>query len=604
MQEYQSDSIENITTIYSILYEKHPKNKIDISYNYNTRLYTLKLTNEIIEDTGYLDVPLDFDIQVIYGDSVSHDTPILIMDSHTGLCIIKKVSEITHDFVDTIFDKQEAVPQNNLKVWSKTGWNPIEKIIRHKTDKNMYKVTFPNGIVIVSEDHSLLTIDDVEIKPIDLNKDTKLLYSFPDISPNQSELSDVFMYLLGFIYHCKLHTYKDNENIVIYGQLSYEIQQNLLLYFKDNIKLTALESDTFCIYIKNSQKCIKKFSLIFADGLSMILNETIDKIKQFLDGYHSYSYSYAIPSLKEQAEIYFLQKRLGCNVSLGDYSVVLLGKTTEYIYDIQTRDGTFGAGIGEMIVKNTDSIFLKIKYNTNDYSICRKSTFELASKCGDILTKEVFNRKPIEMEFEKVFQPFILLTKKRYIGKKYEDPQDPLKLKGLTTTGIALTRRDYSEYTKECYSAVIDTLVNKSNIKEGIKVFKEYVDRLEKYEANIDQLVLSSLLAKEYKTQPVHVVLAKKLKERQMEVQVGDRIPYIFIESFDKSKKKSELGEDPTFAKTHNIRYNRVCYLENLSKPIIGFFKVVLESSPDLLKDIIDYTNTTIIRCGGKKVSF
>jgi hypothetical protein len=602
--KYSSDSFENIRGIYSILYQDFPKNKFNITYNYNTKVYTLELTDETT-DKGYLDVPLDFNIEVIYGDSISYDTPILLRNPFTERCSIKTVSEICSVFTETIFGKEEGIV-SNLEVWSNTGWNPIEKIIRHKTDKSMYKVTTPNGIVTVSEDHSLLTSEGIEIKPTDVTGDTRLLTSFPgDLVTIESNVSDYFLF--GFLYHTGIYNFITNDTIVLYSTLEPEIHTALSLFFKNNIKITEMINNTgiYCVCIKKYQEYAQLFYSIFCNGISFVFHESVNRIKDFLDGYYSYNNGNAeITSMKEHAELYFLHKRVGTSLELGEFRVEFLGTTDEYIYDIQTRDGTFAAGIGELIVKNTDSIFLKINYNTTDYEICRKSTFDLASKCGDLLTKEVFNRKPIEMEFEKVFQPFILLSKKRYIGKKYEDLRDPMKLKGLITTGIAMTRRDYSEYTKECYQKVIDTLVNESNINKGVKVFKEYVSRLEKYDVPVDQLVLSSLLAKDYKTQPVHVVLAKKMKERQMEIQVGDRIPYVFIESDDKFIKKSQLGEDPAYFKTHNLKFNRVCYLENMSKPIIGFFKVVLEKSPDIIQDIEDYTNACIIRCGGKKIKF
>ena len=36
---------------------------------------------------------------------------------------------------------------------------------------------------------------------------------------------------------------------------------------------------------------------------------------------------------------------------------ISLGKTTSYVYDIETSNGTFMAGTGSLIVKNTDSIY-------------------------------------------------------------------------------------------------------------------------------------------------------------------------------------------------------------------------------------------------------
>jgi DNA polymerase elongation subunit (family B) len=77
-----------------------------------------------------------------------------------------------------------------------------------------------------------------------------------------------------------------------------------------------------------------------------------------------------------------------------------------------------------VIYGDTDSIFVEIKFNRKDFRKNREDTFKLASICGDNVTDKIFNRQPICLEFEKVFQPFILLTKKRYIGKKFENMKE------------------------------------------------------------------------------------------------------------------------------------------------------------------------------------
>jgi DNA polymerase delta subunit 1 len=258
----------------------------------------------------------------------------------------------------------------------------------------------------------------------------------------------------------------------------------------------------------------------------------------------------------------------------------------------------------KIIYGDTDSVFLSLKYNRKDFNKNRADTFKLATVCGDNLTDTVFNRKPIEMEFEKVFQPFILLTKKRYIGKKYENMKDPFKLKEITKSGIAITRRDYCKMVKNCYTEVIDCIVNEDGggVDESVEIYKSYVDRIDNYQIDIDDLVVSAMLAKSYKTKPVHVQLAEKLKARHEEVQVGDRIPYIFIESNDPTLAKSELGEDPKYATEHNLKYNRKCYLEQMAKPLLGFFKCVLSDNEEALDDIINYTNQKLVEYGGVKL--
>jgi DNA polymerase delta subunit 1 len=282
------------------------------------------------------------------------------------------------------------------------------------------------------------------------------------------------------------------------------------------------------------------------------------------------------------------------------------------VYDLETNIGRFGAGVGKLQLKNTDSIFLKFKYNREDFERNRRDTFRLATICGDNLTNDIFKRPPIELEFEKVFHPFILLTKKRYIANKFENTKDPFQLKGVDAKGIALTRRDYCPMVKKCYKEIIDTIVNDKtatgeivkndydSLKTSTELYKQYIDNIYNYNINIKDLVVSAMLAASYKTRPVHVQLAERLKLRKQEVQVGDRIPYIFIESDDIKRAKSELGEDPKYAIENNLKYNRTCYIEQLAKPILGFYKIALKDREDLLDEIINHTNNTLLKCGGK----
>ena len=303
----------------------------------------------------------------------------------------------------------------------------------------------------------------------------------------------------------------------------------------------------------------------------------------------------------------------------------------------------------EVIYGDTDSCFLKYKFNRNNFYKNRNDTFELAKLCADNLTNKIFARPPIEIEFEKVFQPFILLTKKRYIGKKYEDISDPFKLKGIDSKGIALTRRDYCNMVKKCYKEVIGIITKSDDVmdvKKGVilstEIYKKYIDQIKKYEIELDDLEISAMLAKEYScsickkktdwskmicskcktmnhrslyckkcNKPfeclhifnlAHVNLATKMLERKEEINVNDRIPFIYIESSNPKAKKAELAETPEYVKGHTIKFNRMIYLEQLAKTILGFFKIVLDDNKILLNDIIDYTNTTMELVGGKKL--
>lgn len=317
-----------------------------------------------------------------------------------------------------------------------------------------------------------------------------------------------------------------------------------------------------------------------------------------------------------------------------------------YIYDLETDIGRFNCGVGQLQGSNTDSIFVSVKFNRENYELNRKDSFKLGLACGDNITNDLFNRPPIVLEFEKVYQPFILLTKKRYIGRKYEDISDPMKLKTLTTSGIAITRRDYCIMVKNCYREVINGIMDNS-IEFVSDILKKYITRIHNFDIEFEDLVLSATLARSYqcslckeksewsnltcetkrcnynntstqlKTCPTckkdfkclhqfsypHVNLAKKLLMRNEEISVNERIQYIYVDkNVTDNHKKTHLAETLEFAQSNNMRFNRYCYLQQLAKPLLGFLKVVLVNHQLLLDYLINIVNTNLELYGGDKL--
>jgi len=554
MEKFKVSNINDLELLYSILREKYPKNEIDILFNWNTKHYTITVT----ENPYKLDpkVPVDLNIQVVYGDSVTGDTPLVLKkDNQIYIETIQSIFDITNKQEYPgfkIFDKtirlEKEFSTTDYQIWTDAGWANIKRVIRHKCEKRIYRVLTHTGCIDVTEDHSLITQDLEPIKPKDLKVGDSLLHSFPT---EFIETKD-----------CIKKSININNNTFI---TTSKIQAQRIYYL--------LQSLGFNVYIDNINTVFIINKINFQKEKETVVKKIIDK-----------------------------------------------GITNDYVYDLETNIGRFGAGVGQLQIFNTDSVFLRFQYNREDFNENRKDTFRLATVCGDNLTQDIFNRKPIELEFEKVFHPFILLTKKRYIANKFENTKDPFQLKCVDAKGIALTRRDYCPMVKNCYKQIIDTILNDKtstgetsdknsdknsdkrydSVKHSTDIYKSFVDKIYNYEIKIDNLIVSAMLASSYKTKPVHVQLAERLKLRKEQVQVGDRIPYIFIESDDPKRQKSELGEDPKYAIQNNLKYNRKCYLEQLAKPILGFYKITLQNREDLLDHIINYTNDILVKCGGK----
>jgi hypothetical protein len=574
---YYTKNVDDLEKIYSILREEYPSKQIEVTYDSNTKEYSINLTKKKFEKDP--DVPLDLKVEVVYGDSVTGDSPLLLKKN--GTIYIETIQSIFNDSEKfeypgfKIFDQnirlEKEYSLSDYQIWTDIGWVDIKKVIRHKCEKKIYRVLTDNGSIDVTEDHSLIRTNFEPIKPKDLKVGDSLLHSFPKE------------------YNCPLNfpNTSDEENMVFN-------EKNLVF----NDKISAQRA----YYILKSQN-------------------TNVKIENIENQYHL---------IKTEKSIENKIKK-----------IIDKGVTNDYVYDIETECGRFQAGIGDIIVKNTDSIFLKFRYNRDNFEQNRIDTFKLATICGDNLTNDIFKRPPIELEFEKVFQPFILLTKKRYIGKKFEDTRDPFKLKVIDTKGIALTRRDYCNMVKKCYREIINVMMETGNLEESFEVFKKYINKIDNYDIDVEDLIISAMLAKEYscglckkKTTWVcircekcntsnshlnnscdkcknefhcrhqfslaHVNLGVNLLKRKEEIGVNDRIQYIFVEGTDPRQKKGELAEDPKYAKENNLKFNRSCYLEQLAKTILGFFKITLENNQELLGESINYVNEKLINYNAK----
>jgi len=689
-ERYKTTTIEDTELIYSILREKHPNNQIDIEYNYNTKEYIINLSDLIFKNDP--EVPLDIKMSCIYGDSCIGNTPLILRDSFTGLIHIETIESIMVEnieypefkLLDTTFRSDKTYSNTHYEVWTDKGWNKIKKVIRHKTHKKIYKILTNTGMVEVTEDHSLLDSNCNVIKPNECNTDTLLLNSYPNVfdSPiNNITKNKAILY--GFFLSDGVRESGiwslNNSNLIILKHL-----KDLLEIEYPNVNFTINDVSTR-LYVNNSMvndMMVNEYNIFYDMNNNKkvptkILNSNNSIIQSFLDGYFM-----ATEYIKDKectkfnskgkigsAGLYFIIKKLSYKVSIKNDKEEMIRFTFTnnkqckinnkikkirvkdygeiYVYDLETELGRFNAGVGDIQIKNTDSIFLSIKFNRNNFQENRKDAFKLAIICGDKIT-EMFNRDPINLEFEKVYQPFILLTKKRYIGNKYEDTRDPLKLKTLTTSGIAITKRNYCNMVKKCYKEVIDIIMDSSDLEKAILVYKKYIDRIDNYQIDQEDLVISAQIGKEYscktckkktewiikcdkcktinnKMTPIcsgtyknnkcnkkfeclhtfslgHINLAQRFLFRNEEICIGDRIQYIFVESNKKDVQKSELTEDPTYAKLNCLKYNRGCYLEQLAKSVMGFFKVVLQNEDELTDDLLEFTNEKLIEFGSSKL--
>ena len=268
-----------------------------------------------------------------------------------------------------------------------------------------------------------------------------------------------------------------------------------------------------------------------------------------------------------------------------DYNEIIMMKKVEYsgyVYDLTTENHHFAAGVGNMIVHNTDSVFFTFNLQTPEGQPIRgkkalEITIELAQEAGHLASS--FLKGPHDLEYEKTFMPFCLLSKKRYVGMLYETDPNKCKRKEM---GIVLKRRDNAPIVKDVYGGIIDILMKEQNIQKSIDFLRSCLQNIVDEKYPINKLIITKSLRSGYKNPNsiAHKVLADRITARDPgnKPSSGDRIPFVYISNPNKKALQGEKIETPTFIQENNLKIDYSFYITNqIMKPVQQVFAIVLE---------------------------
>jgi DNA polymerase elongation subunit (family B) len=256
----------------------------------------------------------------------------------------------------------------------------------------------------------------------------------------------------------------------------------------------------------------------------------------------------------------------------------------ESYYDAIVPTENYGnvKSYAEYIYGDTDSVFFT--FNLEDMhgkkitgQTALEITIELAQQAGALATK--FLKHPHDLEYEKTFLPFCLLSKKRYVGMLYEFNAHKCYRKSM---GIVLKRRDNAPIVKDIYGGIIDILMKEKNIGNARQFLDQYLQRLVDGKIPIEKLIITKALRSGYKNpnQIAHKVLADRMGKRDPgnKPGPGDRIPFAFIQTKNAKALQGEKIEHPLYIKENNLKLNYTFYITNqIMKPIQQLFALVLE---------------------------
>jgi DNA polymerase elongation subunit (family B) len=533
-----------------------------------------------------------------------------------------------------------------VETWSEKGWTRLHRVIRHAlaSHKKMMRIVTHTGIVDVTDDHSLILANGEEISPKNVEIGTKLLHSalpLPQPATDEVPLTLITVEqarVMGFFfgdgscgdYHCesgnKCSWALNNasmEFVQKYLELCKIAYPDLEWVYNDTLKSSGVYKITpkskkygsVAEFVRSyrSMMYYKQCKII----PTSILNNTREVRESFWNGMYDADgdkdkNGYIRVDQKNQissACICLLAQSLGWKTSLNTRSdkmdiyratmttrvqrkcpdsvkkIITLPFPIEenaHVYDLTTDNHHFAAGIGNMIVHNTDSVFYTFNLTHTDGTPIRgkpalEITIELARQVGAMAS--AFLKAPHGWVYEKTLMPFGLLQKKRYFGILYETDPNKGKPKSM---GIVLRRRDNAPIVKDVYGGLIDILTKQQDLEAAIKFVRESLQSLVDERVPMDKLIITKSLRSTYKNpqQIAHKVLADRMGKRDPgnKPSSGDRIPFVYIHNADKKALQGERIETPDYIRANRLKPNYSFYITNqIMKPVAQLFGLVLE---------------------------
>jgi len=246
----------------------------------------------------------------------------------------------------------------------------------------------------------------------------------------------------------------------------------------------------------------------------------------------------------------------------------VLENKQQYVYDISTDDGTFIAGIGGIVAKNTDGVNYSAPKNRENYRYIGKGLNELVQKDKEYFGVEadvaefndIFMRKEMGLDIDYKSPACVNISRKNYIIKMIKKGKEKIKL-----TGNTIKSKKLSQYVVDFLDEGFVHLLN----GDGLSFVELYYDHIEKIYNK--EIPLSKIANKarvkqsvaDYKKHITKTTKSGSLMSRQAHMELiiqndshaglGDTIYYV-----NNGLKKSH-GDVQKVAKTGELKIN--CYM-------------------------------------------
>lgn len=503
---------------------------------------------QILGEIGY---------HLVYADSVRANTPMVIRRN----------------------GKLEIIPIKEARVGDETitekGWTTIFNVIPKEVKKRMYRIETYDGVVEVTEDHSLVNNEYLPKYPKDIIKGETLGYFEYNLVTIEEKVDEDIAWLLGYFVAdgtagdyrttCKkVSVHFDSQDISLIKKTKTILEKagfkSSVSSYPSNItaggmvhrlnvlspvKSKALEYFMMC-YNEEHEKIIPK----------IILNSSKNSMKHFLEGYldgdGSNKNKENIWKATDTALVIFglhiLAKKIGLKSRYEVYNgqrrrrdylrnirfvrdindkrlhkdsmvkkVTDIGINEEIVYDLETDNHHFSAG--GILLHNTDSLFIQLKGTENEVEYLRNAI-------QDGIFKYVKDRYHIDSKFrldlEYIFKKVMILAKKRYHGITFSGEK--------IVKGLNIVRKDVASITVVEQEKVGDMRLSGVPVPEIHRYILDLYNAVSNGKVPLKDIAVMGRCSKsQYAVVTRNQKAVEYANRREIDIGVGERFYWIYL---------------------------------------------------------------------------
>jgi hypothetical protein len=321
--------------------------------------------------------------EVIYGDSVTGPTPTTVRVA--GRVHVKTFERLAVRWGGGWLpgrEDKESCELPGVDVWTEAGWTAARRVIRHRLapEKRILRVLTHTGVVDATDDHSLLDANCRPVSARDVGVGFELLHTpYPPLDTLDVPITPEEARLIALFGKSCMSGGEVVPDAIMNG--SVEARRA----FWDGM------CDRFDRSVQIRQVCIDSKNQVNIASYALLASSL---------GY-STSFDMA-PGIPDVFRLTLTQRRNSTAVKR-----IVEVEYDGWVYDLTTKNHHFAAGAGQLVVHNTDSIFVCFKPDMRDV----REAFRLGAEAAAVVTQTF--KRPIELEFEKVYSPLLLIGKKR-----------------------------------------------------------------------------------------------------------------------------------------------------------------------------------------------